>query len=222
MESIKKQELLKHFLLEHNEEYNNFKKSLIVLRCSLEAYDNYLNSFSFEYEPFGAFNISYFYEYCKENNICIAEDRAEELHFNKLSCDYHGWLFSNSGDEELYLCHPNDLFKNIVITDDIDYMLNIDWDNIDIEKMFNLNNFSLLAGNTFNDYFSILTDRFNDLRSKYNKPFSLYNVLLSNKIIDGECNYKVRAIFRQDFLGIDYAINSNYLSNIKALKKVIK
>ena len=214
--SITKRGTIELYKYDHKTEYDDFVLMLRRLRCDLSIIDDYLLEQSFDFPVWSIFSINFLIDFCKEYKRCLFEKGAQELNFQSFNDESN--IFNLNDNETMFFCHPNNIIKGIEpLNGDINYMLHINWDDIDIEKMFLSNEYEEIVVKDSN----FVLKRLNELLSVENNGyindpnssnFSSYKAIIVGVNQGDEVNYKLIGIAEYDFLGLKLAINPDYSS----------
>ncbi len=114
------------------------------------------------------------------------------------------------------LIHPNHIFAGAKpLTKDVREIKNINWDDIDIEKMLRTNDYGVFIMPECNDAFKYVHNRLGHQImteiKKGNKENAIsYLVVVEKYPFDYEDNYLIRGIIRGDYEGYSIAFNPEY------------
>ena len=104
----------------------------------------------------------------------------------------------------IYICNPNHLFKE-----------NKEWDNIDINKMLEMNDYEKFLTFDFKEAFKYVHNRLGhavmeEIKDKGRDNAVSYLAVVENYLYEGEDNYLVRGIIRGDINGYSLLFNPEY------------
>ncbi len=116
----------------------------------------------------------------------------------------------------IFICHPNHLFTESRFTQNARKVPdNISWNNIDINKMFQIDNYKMFISPNCHDAFAYVHKRLgHEIIKKDNINFATYLVVVEQYIFDYEDNYIVRGIIKGDWNGYSIAFNPEYQETI--------
>ena len=137
----------------------------------------------------------------------ILDEKGKEMMQNMLSVWDDGHC--------IYICHPNHIFKENVLTSEVRNIEKINWNNISIEKMFNKNDYKTFIFPTINDSFSYIHKRLGIVIMKEikkgNKDSAISYVTVVEKYpLSGENFYIIRGLIKGDSEGYSVAFNPEY------------
>ena len=116
----------------------------------------------------------------------------------------------------IYICHPNHIFDGAKpITKDVREIKNINWNDIDIEKMFRINDYKTFTLPECNEAFKYVHSRLGHQImqevKKGNKETAVsYLAIVEKYHFDYEDYYLVRGIIRGDYKGYSISFNPEY------------
>lgn len=113
-------------------------------------------------------------------------------------------------NHSIYICHPNQIFKE-----------KVEWDNIDINKMFESGNYETFLTFDFKEAFKYVHNRLGkaimeEIKEKGRDNAVSYLVVVERYSYEGEDNYLVRGLIRGDIKGYSVLFNPEF---IKAIPK---
>ena len=175
--------------------------------------------------PYNILTISNFLTFCYTYDRNPNKTITNELYFERLKTVPETMLDENGKERMqdmlsvwddahcIHICHPNHIFDNIINKDNrtID---TIDWDNIDIDKMFNKKDYKTFILPSIEDAFRYVHKRLgNEIMTeikKGNKDVTSYLVVVEKYNIEWDNYYLVRGIIKGDKEGYSLAFNPEY------------
>lgn len=210
---------LELFKLEHSDEIQKFKNELDYLKYDTKIIDNFLLAQDLSLPTEDILTIDNMDNYLKNSNIPNSifpvnftkinlEDPESEKDIDKLLTIYDDSNF-------LYICHPNNIFKSEeTFTEIAKNKGNINWNNIDLNKLFETNNYDVCTNNqnvndrVFCHFYYYMPD---EIR-KYNDEgdFAFYHAIVEKYKYNNEDNFIVRGVLKEDKDGYYIAFNPEY------------
>ena len=160
------------------------------------------------------------------------ENQTSKINYERLE-SVKGSIFNENGKKVIqdilsvwddghciYICHPNHIFAGAkLITKDNREIENINWNDIDIEKMYRINDYVTFILPECHDAFKYVHNRLGHqiLREvkKGNKDTVVsYLAVLEKYPFDYEDYYLIRGIIRGDYEGYSIAFNPEYQNTI--------
>ena len=160
------------------------------------------------------------------------ENRTSEINYKRLKSVY-GSFFDDEGKKIIedilsvwddghciYICHPNHIFAgNKLITKDNREIKNINWNDIDINKMFRINDYKTFISPEYYEAFKYIHNRLGHQIlgevKKGNKDTAVsYLAVVEKYRFDYEDYYLIRGIIRGDYEGYSIAFNPEYQNTI--------
>jgi len=217
--TLSKKGQVRLYKYEHQKEYNDFLKALKILRCNTKILDEYLMSFNLDFPVWGVFCIRHLFDYAKEYGRNLLEPGAIDLDFKEPSQEEIKELLSIGINEHLYICHPNIAIKDPnPISKDIDYIIHINWDELDSNKMLTSNEYVKIIENnpenTLRTIKSILSEE-----SKNDNSIHKYCLIIEEKIDNFKSKFRIKGIVENDYLGFKVVINKQDKKVLNKIKK---
>ena len=205
----------------YKEEIKIFKEEMKSRRIDDNLLDDYLLTRDLlEDGIWDILNVDYLKEYCNKYDRAFLEEGAREVYFNKLdlskNSDGSGKkaltnLFTIFDDgHTIYVCHPNHIFHNI-ITPDIEDITNINWDDIDMNKMFEKNDYKefFMPDEAFR-YTAKRLEHMIKSKTKINREGLGHLAVIEKYLFDYSDYYLVRGIIKGDKEALYIAFNPEY------------
>lgn len=227
---LSKKGMLELFKKDYKNEIDNFIKLLNDNKYDETLLDDFLITQDLNKSPYTILTISNFLEFCSiydrnPNKVIINELYFERLEtVPKTILDDNGKkrmqdMLSVFDDAHcIHICHPNHIFDNNTLTKEKRNIDTIDWDNIDIDKMFNKKDFKTFILPSIEDAFKYVHKRLgNEIMTeikKGNKDATSYLVVVEKYNIDWENYYLIRGIIKGDKEGYSLAFNPEYEKSI--------
>ncbi len=164
---------------------------------------------------------------CTDHNNEITIDYTSLTNFTRLESDKKTILTEDGkklmqdmlsvwDNHCIHICHPNHLFAGTkLITTDAKKMININWDDIDIQRMLRIKDYKTFITSDCTQAFKYIHKRLGNqiMREikKGNKEGAIsYLAVVERYTFDFEDNYLVRGIIRGDAEGYSIAFNPEY------------
>ncbi len=215
---------LKLFKIDNACEVEEFIKSLETMRYDVTIIDEFLLTQDLDKEVNNILNISQLEKFSNTYDRAITSENISSLSFydlkkadDKLSAEAGNLLkelFNSDSNKVVYITHPNYIFKgNDLINSKVRRLYNVDWDDIDLNKMFYSEKFKKLKNR---DISKILTEINLSFKPEpvdgINVIFSIIEYAYFAIVeVDSENNAVVKCIIRKDSNGnISLAFNPRY------------
>ena len=213
------------FKKDYKKEIDTFIKLLNENKYDETLIDDFLMTQKLNKSPYNILTISNFLNFCYTYDRNPNKSITNELHFERLKTVPDTMLDENGKERMqdmlsvwddahcIHICHPNHIFDNIINKDNrtID---TIDWDNIDIDKMFNKKDYKTFILPSIKDAFRYVHKRLgNEIMTelkKGNKDVTSYLVVIEKYNIEWDNYYLVRGIIKGDKEGYSLAFNPEY------------
>ena len=215
------------FKIDRADEVGKFKEKLRTLRYDVNALDDFLLKQDLELGAFTILNIVNFRYFCSAYDRAITEPGASYVDFERLKSKN-----DNTFNEEsknilsdmlsvwddghcIYICHPNHIFDGTkLLTKDVRDINYVNWDDIDIEKMFKVKDYNTFIDPDSNFAFDYVHNRLgyqiiNEV-NKGNKNAVSYLTVIEKYRFDYEDYYLVRGFIKGDAEGYSIAFNPEY------------
>jgi len=208
------------FKKNNKKELNEFKENLIKEGYNDSLLDDFLMRLDLN---INLLTINNFLEYCSMYNKNPYRTKKEKINYERLKTVPYTMLddkgkkrmqdmLSVWDDEHcIHITNPNNLFNNINVTNEIEY---IDWDNIDTEKMFNKKDYQTFILPSIQDAFLYIQNKLgkeiiNELKNG-NENACSFLAVIEKYPINNENYYIIRGIIKGDKDGYSLAFNPEY------------
>ena len=222
---------VKLFKLDYAKEVNRFIEMLRALRYDVTLLDDFLSTQDLSLSVWNVLNLEKLIEFCNTYDRAINEENASQILFKKLKhgekdmLDEEGKklmidMLSVYDNHAIYICHPNHIFEGTKpINRDVREMAYIDWDDIDVDKMYRINDYEIFLSPDPNRAFKYVHSRLGHQVTqeinKGNKDTAVsYLVVVEKYIYDCQENFLVRGIIKGDKDGYSIAFNPEYEETI--------
>lgn len=212
--------------------YDNELKVLIAelnsRGCDLNFVDQFLLTQNLKLPVQEILTVNNIDAYLNNCDIEKLKNKSSELNFIRLE-NKKSEIFNEEGkkcienilsvwDDShcIFICHPNHLFTESKFRQNARKVPNnINWNNIDINKMFQINNYKMFISPNCHDAFKYVHNRLRyEIMKKENINFATYLVVVEQYIFDYEDNYIVRGIIKGDWDGYSIAFNPEYQKTV--------
>ena len=219
---------LKLFKIDYSEELTRFTEELKSMRYDTSLLDDFLLKQDLELPVWNVLNIENLEQFCNDYDRAITEPGASEVYFDRLE-SIKGSIFDDNGKKVIqdmlsvwddghciYICHPNHIFDGAKpITQDVRNIKCINWDDIDIEKMFRINDYKTFVYPDCTEAFKYVHSRLGHQImqevKKGNKDNAVsYLAVIEKYRFDYEDYYLIRGIIKGDYKGYLVAFNPEY------------
>ena len=219
---------IKLFKIDYDIEIERFIAELKSLRYDVNLLDDFLLRQDLELPVWNILNIQNLEQFCNDYDRAIAEPGASGVCFERLE-NVRGSIFDETGKKVIqdmlsvwddghciYICHPNHIFDGAKpITKDVRNIRFINWDDIDIEKMFRINDYKTFihtdCTQAFRYVHSCLGHQIMQEAKKGNKETAVsYLTVIEKYRFDYEDYYLIRGIIKGDYKGYSIAFNPEY------------
>ena len=169
--------------------------------------------------------------FCMDYDRARTEEGASSINFIRLESDKKT-ILTDEGKKAMkdmlsvwdnhciHICHPNHLFAGAKpLTADVREMTNINWNDIDIERMFRINDYKTFLTPDCSQAFRYVHERLGhqimrEIRRKNREAAISYLAIVEQYTFDYEDNYLVRGLIRGDADGYSIAFNPEYQKTI--------
>ena len=219
---------LRLFKIDYAEELTRFIEELKSMRYDTSLLDDFLLKQDLELPVWSILNVEALDNFCKEYDRAHLEVGASSVYYERLK-NQKGSIFDENGKKIMqdmlsvwddghciYICHPNHIFDGAKpITKDVREIKNINWNDIDIEKMFRINDYKTFTLPECNEAFKYVHSRLGHQImqevKKGNKETAVsYLAIVEKYHFDYEDYYLVRGIIRGDYKGYSISFNPEY------------
>lgn len=219
---------LRLFKIDYAKELARFIEELKSLRYDISILDDYLIMQNLELPVWTILDVAKIDEFCNNYDRSSIEPGAASVYFERLKSQKESILDENGkkimqdmlsvwdDGHCIYICHPNHIFSGAkLITPDVKEIKNINWDEIDIERMFKIQDYKTFTTVECNNAFQFVHERLrHQIMSqikKGNKNTAIsYLVVVEKYHYDYEDYYLIRGIIRADYNGYSIAFNPEY------------
>lgn len=215
---------LKLFKIDNACLLSEFIKLLNTMRYDTSILDDFLLTQDLDLPASSILNINQLEKFSKTYDRALSGNGVSEIIFNNLksvdnnlSLDSKNILeeiFSFDNTKSVFITHPNYIFKgNDLITWNVKELYNVNWNEIDLNKMLNSHEFTRVSKTDIDQLLFAINASFRAQLKSYNKvttSFLHYGYLAIVEVSND--NAFVRGIIRKDSNGnIALAINPNYV-----------
>lgn len=222
---------LRLFKIDNAKEIRRFIEILKAMRYDTRLLDDFLIKQDLDMPVWSVLDLVKLDEFCNCYDRAITEDGASSINFTRLQSDKKTILdeqgkklmndmLSVWDNHCIHICHPNHLFAGAKpITTDVREMANINWDDIDIERMLRINDYKTFITPDCSQAFRYVHQRLghqimNEVKKGNKNGAVSYLVVVERYTFDYEDNYLVRGIIRGDYDGYSIAFNPEYQKTI--------
>lgn len=190
--------------------------------------DDYLKTKDLSSRPIDILSVYSFELYGSLYDVNILTEGASTLDFKPLHYEQGIGYDSESkalvlgmfevleSDHCVYVCHPNHLFSAPPIIKGKTQIIRVDWDSIDVGKMYEKNDYSafLDANEAYKHVHRKLRHEIVPELEKGNTEVVRYLAVVESYYFEGVPNYVVRGLVRGDATGVSFAFNPEYEKTI--------
>lgn len=222
---------LRLFKIDNVEEIRRFIEILKSMRYDTSLLDDFLIKQDLDMPVWSVLDLVKLEEFCNRYDRAISEEGASSINLIRLQSDKKTILdeqgkklmqdmLSVWDNHCIHICHPNHLFAGAKpITADVREMANINWNDIDIEKMLRINDYKTFITPDCREAFRYVHQRLghqimNEVKKGNTNRAISYLVVVERYTFDYEDNYLVRGIIRGDVDGYSIAFNPEYQKTI--------
>ncbi|MBQ2873218.1 MAG: hypothetical protein IJE89_04405 [Bacilli bacterium] len=219
---------LRLFKINNSNEIDRFIEVLKTLRYDIDLLDDFLLKQDLDMPVLSILNIENLESFCHTYDRASLVSGASMVCFERLESSKES-IFDENGKQviqdmlsvwddghSIYVCHPNHIFDGSKpITKDVRNIKHINWDDIDIEKMFKVNDYKIFVSSDCTEAFKYIHSRFGheimQEVKKGNKASAVsYLTIVEKYRFDYEDYYLVRGIIKADYNGYSIAFNPEY------------
>lgn len=219
---------LKLFKIDYPKELERFIEELKSLRYDTSLLDDYLLKQDLELPVWSILNKERIDEFCRDYDRANLEPGALSIYYEKLESKKRT-IFDENGKKLIqemlsvwddghciYICHPNHIFAGAKpITKDVREIKNINWNEIDVEKMYRINEYKTFVSSEYNEAFKYIHNHLGhqimqEVKKGNKKTAISYLTVIEKYHFDYEDYYLVRGIIRGDYEGYSIAFNPEY------------
>lgn len=220
------------FKLNNSEAITSFINKLRALRYDVSLLDDFLMKQDLSWDASVLLSIDALNKFCLDYDRCNLEEGASSLYFTRLENNKET-MFNEEGKKLItdmlsviddghciYVCHPNHIFDGEKpINHDVRRMLNINWDDIDISKLFGIGDYGTFVLPEPSDAFKYVHAKLGNAIMKQvkegHKDTALsYLAVVERYRFDAEDFYMIRGIIQGDYEGYSLAFNPEYQKTI--------
>lgn len=222
---------LRLFKIDYAKEIKEFVERLKSMRYDVSLLDDFLIKQDLDMPVGAILSLEKLKSFCNCYDRAMTEDGVSEINFMKLASDKKTILDDSGKDlmenmlavwdsHCIHICHPNHLFAGAkALTPDVREMVNINWDDIDIERMLRIGDYKAFSSPNISQAFryvhKCLGDQVMNMNKKGLKKEAVgYLAVVEKYQFDGEDNYLVRGIIRGDHEGYSLAFNPEFQKTI--------
>ena len=219
---------IKLFKINYTEELERFIEELKSLRYDIDLLDDFLLKQDLELPVWSILNIENLEQFCNDYDRAITEPGVSGVYFERLE-SVKGSIFDDNGKKVIqdmlsvwddghciYICHPNHIFDGAKpITKDVRNIKCINWNDINIEKMFRIKDYKTFVYPDCTEAFRYVHSRLGHQImqevKKGNKENAVsYLAVIEKYRFDYEDYYLIRGIIKGDYKGYSIAFNPEY------------
>ena len=222
---------LRLFKIDNEEEIKRFKEILKSMRYDINLLDDFLIKQDLDLPVWSVLDLVKLDRFCMDYDRARTEEGASSINFIRLESDKKT-ILTDEGKKAMqdmlsvwdnhciHICHPNHLFAGAKpLTADVREMTNINWNDIDIERMFRINDYKTFLTPDCSQAFRYVHERLGhqimrEIRRKNREAAISYLAIVEQYTFDYEDNYLVRGIIRGDADGYSIAFNPEYQKTI--------
>ena len=216
------------FKIDRADEVEKFKEKLRTLRYDVNVLDDFLLKQDLELGAFTILNIVNFRYFCSAYDRAITEPGASYVNFERLKSKKDNTFNEESkkllsdmlsvfdGGHCIYICHPNHIFDGAkILTKDVRDINYVNWDDINIDKMYNVKDYNTFIDSDCSDAFQYVYGRLgNQIRNEVNSGnkdnATSYLTVIEKYRFDYEDYYLIRGFIKGDSEGYSVAFNPEY------------
>lgn len=222
---------LRIFKIDNEKEIKRFTEMLKSMRYDINLLDDFLIKQDLDLPVWRVLDLVNLNKFCNDYDRAIAEDGASTINFIRLESDKKT-ILTDEGKKVMqdmlsvwdnhciHICHPNHLFAGAKpLTSDVREMANINWNDIDIERMFRIKEYKTFltpdCSQAFRYVHSHLGNKImREISQKNGEDAINYLAIVEQYTFDYEDNYLVRGIIRGNREGYSIAFNPEYQKTI--------
>lgn len=222
---------LRIFKIDNEKEIKRFTEMLKSMRYDINLLDDFLIKQDLDLPVWRVLDLVNLNKFCNDYDRAIAEDGASTINFIRLESDKKT-ILTDEGKKVMqdmlsvwdnhciHICHPNHLFAGAKpLTSDVREMTNINWNDIDIERMFRIKEYKTFLTPDCSQAFRYVHSRLGnqimrEISQKNGEDAISYLAIVEQYTFDYEDNYLVRGIIRGDREGYSIAFNPEYQKTI--------
>lgn len=213
---------------DHSKEIERFTKELEALRYDVTLLDDFLLKQDLSLPIWSVLNVDKLEEFCNEYDRAITIEGVSFVDFERLKKGKET-IFDEESKEKIssllsvwddghciHICHPNHIFAGAkLLNQDVRQIKNLNWDDIDITKMFYAYDYGTFILPDYKDAFKyvhkrLAHDLLPQLKSGTPEAAVSYLTVVEKYRFNSENYYLVRGIIKGDSRGYSIAINPEY------------
>lgn len=226
--SLSSSGMLRLFKIDYTEEIERFSETLKSLRYAPSLLDEFLINQDLRLPVSTILNIKNFEQFLNNYSGTTLEAGVSEVSFERLTRGSES-IFDESSKQVIqnmlsvwddghcvYICHPNHIFDGAkLITKDVRDIRNVNWDDIDIEKMFRINDYKTFVSPDCGEAFKYVHNRLGnqimqEVKKGNREAAVSYLAIVEKYCLDYENYYLVRGIIKGDSNGYSIVFNPEY------------
>lgn len=222
---------LRLFKIDNEEEIRRFTDILKSMRYDINLLDDFLIKQDLDLPIWSVLDLVKLDKFCNDYDRAITEDGASPINFIRLESDKKE-ILTDEGKKVMqdmlsvwdnhciHICHPNHLFAGAKpLTADVREMANINWNDIDIERMLRINDYKTFLTPDYSQAFGYVHKRLGnqimrEIKRKNREAAISYVAIVEQYTFGYEDKYLVRGIIRGDADGYSIAFNPEYQKTI--------
>lgn len=223
---------VEYFKKDNKDDIDKFVSKLKAMRYDVGLLDDYLIKQDLEQHPSQILTIEGLNEFCLTYDRCNLAPGATPLFFTRLK-NKRGSIFDEEGKKLMedmlsviddghciYVCHPNLIFDgDKPINSEVKRMFNINWDDIDISKLFRVGDYGTFILPEATEAFKYVHAKLGNAIMKQvkegHKDTALsYLVVVERYRFDAEDFYMIRGVIQGDYEGYSLAFNPEFQKTI--------
>lgn len=222
---------LKLFKIDSAKEISRFTEMLKSMRYDTNLLDDFLLKQDLDMPVWSVLDLEKLAEFCSFYDRAISEEGVSSIDFARLQSDEktilkeQGRQFMRGmlgvwSNNCIHICHPNHLFAGTkLLTKDVRELVNVNWDDIDIEKMLDKKDYKTFVSDDWSRAFRYVHKRLghqimNEIKNGNEDGAVSYLAVVEEYADEYGKHYLVRGIIRGDSEGYSVAFNPEYQKTI--------
>lgn len=215
------------FKANNEKELQRFTEELKSLRYDISLLDDFLLTQDLTLPIWSILNTENLEQFCKDYDRAPLKSGATSVYFKELE-NKKGSIFTEEGkrqmedmlsvwddDHCIYITHPNHIFKGAkLITPDTREIKHVNWNHINIERMFKINQIQTFVSfdctEAFRYVHRCLGNQIMKEAKKGNQNIVCHLAVVEQYRFEYENYYLVRGLIRGDYNGYKIAFNPEY------------
>lgn len=216
------------FKVNNEKELQRFTEELKSLRYDISLLDDFLLTQDLTLPVWSILNTENLEQFCKDYDRAPLEYGTTNVCFEKLG-NKNGSILTENGKKKMrdmlsvwddghciYITHPNHIFKGAkLITPDTREIKHVNWNHIDVEKMFRMNQAQIFLSSNYNEAFRYvhnhMESQIKQEAEKRNQDSTICHLAVVEQYrFEYENYYLVRGIIKRDYNGYRIAFNPEY------------